>query len=80
LDAGIECFLSETVTSTVWEKFVFISSIASLTSYLDLNIGSILSNDDHKQMLLTLIKELRSIANAKGIKLPEDIIEKTFSI
>ncbi|MDP2387827.1 MAG: 2-dehydropantoate 2-reductase [Bacteroidota bacterium] len=77
LDAGIECFLCDTITSTVWEKFIFISSIASLTSYLNLTIGAILSDGMHKQTLLILLKELKLIADARSIGLQDDVIEKT---
>jgi 2-dehydropantoate 2-reductase len=78
-DAGITAFLSENIEQTIWEKFLFISTIASLTSYLDLPIGAIVNNAEHRKMLQQLMTELKSIANAKGILFPEDIIEKTIS-
>lgn len=62
---------------TVWEKFLFISSIATLTSYLDLSIGAILHNPQHTTLLLGLLKELKMIADAEGIVLSENIIQKT---
>jgi 2-dehydropantoate 2-reductase len=76
-EAGINAFLSANIEQTIWEKFLFISTIASLTSYLDLPIGAIVSNDEHRKMLLELMNELKSVATTKGIHFSEDIISKT---
>jgi 2-dehydropantoate 2-reductase len=77
--ANIEGHLSDNIKQTVWEKYLFISTIGSLTSYLDESIGHILANLNHKIMLRKLMQELKSIADAKKINLPEDIIEKTIA-
>jgi len=77
--ANIECHLSDNIKQTVWEKYLLISTIGSLTSYLDESIGHILANLNHKIMLRQLLQELKSIADAKKINLPEDIIEKTIA-
>jgi 2-dehydropantoate 2-reductase len=74
-DAGINAFLSEDIEHTIWEKFIFISSLASLTSYLDKPLGAILEHPEHLQTLKELMKELLKIASAKGIVFPDDIIE-----
>lgn len=77
LEANIECYLSDNIEEAIWEKFIFISSIASLTSYLDLTIGEILDNENHKRTLKELITEIKSITDIKNIQLSDNIIEKT---
>lgn len=79
LDAGIDCHLSENIEQTIWEKFVFISVVATLTSYLDLPIGPILENEMHRQLANTLLLEIKTVADAYQIKLPENIFEKTIA-
>lgn len=79
IEAGIECYLSETIEQTIWEKFIFISSIASLTSYYNFPIGKILEDKALERVLLELVREAKSVADAKGIKLSEDIIIKTLN-
>lgn len=79
LEAGIECYLSENIQQTIWEKFIFISSIASLTTYLNKNIGEILDSQIHEETLLQLIKEIKTIADSMNIPLSENIIEKTLA-
>lgn len=74
-EAGINSFVAENIDHTVWEKFIFISSLASLTSYLDKPLGAILDNQEYLQMLKDLMKELLKIAKAKGITFPDNIIE-----
>jgi 2-dehydropantoate 2-reductase len=74
-EAGINAILSEDIEHDVWEKFIFISSLASLTSYLDKPLGAILENQEYLETLKELMRELLKIAAAKGINFPKDIIE-----
>lgn len=77
--AGLDAHLPENILRTVWEKFLFISTIASLTSYLDKPIGAILEKESYKAMLTGLMTELKAVAVAKGIALGEDIIEASLT-
>ncbi|MDQ3142756.1 MAG: 2-dehydropantoate 2-reductase [Bacteroidota bacterium] len=76
-EANIDAYLSENIEQTIWEKFIFISSLASLTSYLNLSAGQILENELHTNILKVLIKELISVAEALHISLPANIFDKT---
>lgn len=76
-NAKIESYLVENIEETVWEKFIFISALATVTSYLNQNIGEILSNPDAKAMYVALLNEIELVAKAKGLKLPEDIVNQT---
>lgn len=75
--AKIESSLVENIEETVWEKFIFISALASATSYLDQNIGDILNNSDSKVTYIELLHEIEDVAQAKGLKLPHDIVAQT---
>ena len=75
--AKIESYLVENIEETVWEKFIFISALASATSYLNQNIGQILSNPESKQVYVSLLNEIALVASDKGLKMPENIIEQT---
>ncbi|MFV5693137.1 ketopantoate reductase family protein [Flavobacterium sp. LT1R49] len=78
-NAGIESYLSENIEETVWEKFIFISPLASATSYLNQNIGAILNNPVNKAIYISLLNEISSVAAAKGLALPNDIIAQTIA-
>jgi 2-dehydropantoate 2-reductase len=75
--ANIDSQLIDAIEETVWEKFIFISALASATSYLDQNIGEILENESNRKFYLTLLNEITMIAAIKGLELPKDIIMKT---
>jgi 2-dehydropantoate 2-reductase len=73
-------FKSQLVTNieeTVWEKFVFISPLASVTSYLNQNIGQILNHKESRSLFNDLLQEILQLAAAKEIHLPQDIMELT---
>lgn len=77
LAAKIESHLTKNVNETVWEKFIFISALATATSYLNQNIGEVLTNLESKVVYIELLHEIEDVANAKGLKLPEDIVAQT---
>ncbi len=77
--AKIESYLVENIEETVWEKFIFISALASATSYLNQNIGGILNIPGNKELYILLLNEIAAVALAKGIKLPNDIIAQTIT-
>jgi 2-dehydropantoate 2-reductase len=72
--AAIESQLVESIEETVWEKFIFISALASATSYLNQNIGQILENESSRKLYVALLNEITMIAAIKGLELPNDII------
>ena len=76
-EAGIEATLSQNISTIIWEKFIFLSPIATATSYYDKCIGEIISNIEAFETTKSLIEEVKNIAIAKSIKISEDITEKT---
>jgi 2-dehydropantoate 2-reductase len=77
--AEINAELSGDIDRTVWEKFIFISSLATLTSYLDTNIGGINASDENRKLLAELIAEVTALAAAKNINVAESIAETTLN-
>ncbi|MFB3389737.1 ketopantoate reductase family protein [Flavobacterium sp. LAR06] len=75
--AKIESFLVENIEETVWEKFIFISALASATSYLNQNIGEIQKKKKSMKVYVELLHEIEAVAKAKGLQLPDDIVNQT---
>jgi 2-dehydropantoate 2-reductase len=75
--AGIEATLSKDISTIIWEKFIFLSPIATATSYYNKSIGEIISTKESLDTTIALIKEVEKIAIAKKIKISENTIEKT---
>jgi 2-dehydropantoate 2-reductase len=76
-NAKIESYLAENIEETVWEKFIFISALASATSYLNQNIGTILKDKEFKAIFVELLHEIELVAKAKGLQLPDDIVNQS---
>ena len=74
-EAGIEATLSQNISTIVWTKFIFISAIATATSYYDQTVGEVV--EKHADTLLKLIEEVTQIALAKNISLDPDIASRT---
>ena len=64
----------------IWTKFLFVASFALVTSKYNSNFGTALSNKIQRNELNGIMKEIKTVTLAKGIALPEDIIEKTIKI
>ena len=76
-NAGIQSHLSDTIEETVWEKFIFISPLASATSYLNQNIGEIVNSESNRKFYVALLNEITMVAAVKGLAIPNDIILQT---
>lgn len=77
--AAIESYLVDHIEETVWEKFIFISPLASATSFLNTNIAGILNVPSNKAIYVELLHEITSVAIAKGLAMPKDIISETIA-
>ena len=75
-DAGIEARFYENILTEIWKKFFFISTSASLTSYFNVSYGEILTDKERLQTLIDISTELIKIANAEGITIEKNEIEK----
>jgi len=75
-EADIEVTLSEKIIAIVWEKFLYISPVATATSYFDNCLGEIREDNYKREMLYQLIDEVTEIAFAKDIVTDFEIIMK----
>jgi 2-dehydropantoate 2-reductase len=76
-NASIESYLVDAIEETVWEKFIFISALASASSYLNQNIGELLNTESSRKFYVSLLNEITMIAAVKGLDLPNDIVFQT---
>ncbi len=75
--AGIDAKLSERSTAVIWEKFIFLSPIATATSFYDQCIGELISDPEKLNTIVSLIEEVKQLAQAKQVLLSDAITEKT---
>jgi 2-dehydropantoate 2-reductase len=77
-EAGIDAVYSTTIATVVWEKFIFISVIATATSYFNKSIGEILITELGAMFIHHLINEVCKVAQSKKILLSDNIESKIF--
>lgn len=62
----------------IWTKFMFIASFGLVTAKHNSSIGAVGNIESQKEEATKIMNEIKSIADKKGIVLPDDIILKTF--
>ena len=67
--ARLNAFNPADIDLRIWKKFFMISTAATITSYFNETIGEVVNN--HIDLFITLGYELKSVAEAKGIRLPD---------
>ncbi len=78
--AGIKTKLSCNIQQDIWKKFVYISTISGMGALTRVSIGAMMASEEIRKLLYKTAEEIVLVAKAKGIDLPEDIIEKQFRI
>ncbi len=76
-DADIPSTFTEKIEIAIWKKYLFISAFASMTSYYNLSIKEV--HDQHYDETKTLLEEIVSVANTKGIDIKNET-EKALKI
>jgi 2-dehydropantoate 2-reductase len=69
---------SDTIKLNLWEKYFFISVMATITSYFNTNMGEVKKYPDRFRFIIDLLLELQLVTTACKIILPQDLAEKTF--
>ena len=68
---------SETIIQDMWEKWVFLASLAASTSLMRTSVGNILAAPGGKDFLLGMVEEVTAIAAAAGHAPRGAFVERT---
>lgn len=74
--AGIDCVISDDIRRTIWEKFVFLVGLASVTATMRVTIGPIRTNPQTRAFLLDIMREVVAVGRALGVSLPADYADE----
>jgi 2-dehydropantoate 2-reductase len=78
--AGIKTTLVDDITLTIWEKFVRLVTMSAMTSLTRMPVGPIREDPDTRELLQQVMKEVIAIAEAKGVSLGNDTVEKQMKV
>lgn len=80
VDAGIKTELAEDIQTKIWEKFVRLVTMSSMTALCRMPVGPIREDPDTRELLQQVMTEVINLATAKGAKLGDDIVAKQMAI
>jgi 2-dehydropantoate 2-reductase len=80
VDAGIKTELVDDIHTRIWEKFVRLVTMSSMTALCRMPVGPIREDPDTRALLQQVMTEVITVAKAKGANLVNDIIEKQMAI
>lgn len=68
----------ENIQVAIWSKFLFITTISALGGLTRATLGEMRTQPEVRNLLLKTAEEIVAVANAKGIPLNEESIQKVF--
>jgi 2-dehydropantoate 2-reductase len=74
--AGISTKLPADIRVSLWEKFLFICAFSGVTALTRLPIGQVIAYQETSELLKAVMKEGETLARARGIALPDGIVER----
>ncbi|MDR6923686.1 MULTISPECIES: ketopantoate reductase family protein [Chryseobacterium] len=77
-ESKIDIDFKDDSLTDIWTKFIFIASFGPVTAKYNSSIGTVCTDVQQKHEATEIMKEIKRIADEKGIHLSYDIIAKTF--
>jgi len=73
-DAGIDAELAADIHRAIWEKFAFLAAFSGMTSVARQPLGIVRADPDSRAVLEAAIREVWSLARARGVGLAEAFV------
>lgn len=73
-NAKADATLSETIEQAMWDKWVFLATVAGMTCLMRAAVGDILAADSGERLMLALFSECLSVARAEGFPVGEQAL------
>jgi 2-dehydropantoate 2-reductase len=77
--AGVSAAVPADIWAELWTKFLFVVPFGGLGAATDATIGVLRSRPGTRALLTALMREIRDVAAAQGVSLPDDIVETTMA-
>ncbi|MEK0083731.1 ketopantoate reductase family protein [Benzoatithermus flavus] len=78
--AGIDAVLTDAIEREVWKKFVFLAPFAAITCLGRTTIGAVREDPVLWPRFVAMVEEAVAVARARGIALPEDIVDERLQL
>lgn len=78
--AGFDMQISDNIQQVLWEKFVLLATNAGLTALTRQPVGVVYKDPDLRRLATDMMSEVVAVAEASGVTLSPDIIERSFAV
>ncbi|MEJ0046570.1 MAG: ketopantoate reductase C-terminal domain-containing protein [Rhodospirillales bacterium] len=78
--AKFDSRLSPTISLELWEKFVLLATLAAMTCLMRAGVGTIMHADDGEALMLEMLEECRSVAEAEGFKPRPEFMQRILGL
>jgi len=68
----------ENIRPAIWTKFMFIAPFGMVTACFDRTLGEVMASEEWSAMVRAVMSEIRALAAAGGIALPDSIVEDSY--
>jgi len=79
LRADVLAEVSKDIVSAIWQKFIFIAAISGVGAITRVPVGALRQIPETRNLLIDSMKEIFMVAQARGIQMPEGVVEKTLT-
>lgn len=79
-EGGVDITYSENIKEALWSKYLFVSPVAAVTTAYHKTFGELLNDKALLVLLRAMMVEVKALAAALRVPLPEDIIEKSMDL
>jgi 2-dehydropantoate 2-reductase len=79
-DAGAEAIASEDITLALWQKFIFIASVAAACGLTRLPVGPLRESALGVRLMQRAVREAVAVGRARGVSLPEDEEQRVLNL
>lgn len=80
IKAGFDVQISDNIRQTLWEKYVLLATNAGLTALIRQPVGVVYKDPDMRRLATEMMAEVVAVAEASGITLSPDIIERSLTL
>jgi 2-dehydropantoate 2-reductase len=78
--AEIETILSDDIQRVLWEKFIFITAMAGLSSLTGATLGDMLGYEPTRALFRAAVEEAAAVGRAAGVRLSDSVVDETLQL
>jgi 2-dehydropantoate 2-reductase len=77
--AGLNASIPDDINVALWQKFLFIAAYSGVGALHRVPVGVVRTNPEARNQIVQAMEEIQTLAQARGINLPSDTIEKSLA-